>query len=171
MNIEISTIMQALAPGVALTSMIFYYGNLQSRMIFTVETIRSLNREARQLQAGDPADGESRIESIRWQVEFLSRRFRNIHHAMLLVYGGFGSFIVTIVALLAAGVFFVPALNALAIFTFTLGFVCMGAATLISSQELRLAQMTIMEDIGSSYSGSGDSRPLTPGRWLMLHKS
>ena len=117
MNVEISTIMQALAPGVALTSMIFYYGNLQSRMIFTVETIRTLNREARQLQAAPPADADERIESIRWQVEFLSRRFRNIHQAMLLVYGGFGSFIITIVALLTAGVFFWPVLNGVAIVT------------------------------------------------------
>ena len=144
--------------------MIFYYGNLQSRMIFTVETIRALNREARQSQADASTDAEARIESIRWQVEFLSRRFRNIHQAMLFVYGGFGSLILTIVALLAAGVFFWPALNALAIVTFTLGFACMGAATLISSQELRLAQMTIMEDIGSSYAGVTEARPYTPSR-------
>ena len=151
MNLESTAIMQALAPGVALTSSIFYYGNLQSRMVFTVETIRSLNREARELQAADPAASEARLTSIRWQVDFVARRFQGIHQAMLCVYGGFGSFIATIVILLLVGLIPNLPMSTLAVVTFTLGLACIGAATVISSRELRLARKTILEDIDSSY--------------------
>jgi hypothetical protein len=154
MNVDTNVIMQALAPGVALTSMIFYYGNLQSRMVFTVETIRALNREARELQAPGAIRDDARVDSIRWQVEFLARRFRNIHQAMLLVYGGFGSLIVTIVALLVMRVFQAQAVSTLALVTFTMGLAFMGAATIVSSRELRLARKTILEDIDSSHDWS-----------------
>lgn len=159
MILESTAIMQALAPGVALTSSIFYYGNLQARMVFTVETIRSLNCEARDIQANDPAAGEARLTSIRWQVDFLARRFQNIHHAMLSVYCGFGSFIATIVVLLLVGIFPDIPLSTLALFTFTIGLGCIGAATVISSQELRLARQTILEDIDSSHQWAPPPRP------------
>lgn len=166
MNVDTNAIMQALAPGVALTSMIFYYGNLQSRMVFTVETIRALNREARELQSPGATIDETRANSIRWQVGFLSRRFRNIHHAMLLVYCGFGSLIVTIVALLMMRVLQAPALSAFALITFTLGLALMGAATVISSRELRLARKTIIEDIESSHKWA--ATPSRPGSAAFL---
>ena len=151
MFFDSSAIMQALAPGVALTSAIFYYGNLQSRMIFTVDTIRRLNAEARELQAQASPVHDSRLQSLQWQVNFLKRRFVGIHNAILIVYTAFASFILTIMALLLKSVLQVEALSVVGIVMFSAGFGCMALATVFSSREIRLSRKTIMEDIESSY--------------------
>jgi hypothetical protein len=148
---DTSAIMQALAPGVALTSMIFYNGSLQSRMIFTVETIRKLNAEARELQAEDPAVQPERAQSIRWQVNFLKQRFVSIHRAILIVYTGLACFILTIATLLMKGLFHAQAMAVMAVVMFAAGFLCMGLATAVSSREIRLSRQTILEDIDSSH--------------------
>ena len=168
MFLDPTAIMQALAPGVALTSAIFYYGNLQSRMIFTVETIRRLNAEARELQGQAPTACEDRIRSIRWQVNFLKQRFVSIHRAILIVYTAFISFIVTIVSLFARGVFQLDLLVGVAILSFSAGFFCMGLATVVSSREIRLSRKTIFEDIDSSHQWASPISPERPRMASML---
>lgn len=150
MPYQASVIMQALAPGVALTSMIFYYGNLQQRLFFTVSTIRRLNEEARQLRA-EGGRQKGRMESIRRQVEMLIRRLRDIRHAVLFVYVGFFSQILTILCLLGFGFFDEGRFDLVPLLSFGVGFLCMAIATLISSRELALAQKTILDDVDSSY--------------------
>jgi hypothetical protein len=146
-----TVIIQALAPGVALTSMIFYYGNLQQRMIFTVDTIRRLNEEARELRAHGDARHCSRLDNLDWQVKYLKRRFVSIHFAILLVYAGVFCSILTIMALLFLGFSESSRLIAVPHTTFAIGFLCMASATLVSSRELTLSKKTILADIADAF--------------------
>jgi hypothetical protein len=151
MSTQTNIILQSLAPGVALTSVIFYNTSLQNRMVFIIGHLRALNSEARRLQAEDPISHGARIRSIRWQVDVLTRRVRIIRHAVLIVYASLFFFLLTILELLAIGTLRTPSLNPFPLATFVGGFLALGIATLVSSGEMTLAQRTIMEDIRSSY--------------------
>lgn len=154
MPYQANVIVQALAPGMALTSMIFYYGNLQQRMIFTVETIRRLNAEARSVHSERPSGWQARMANIDWQVTDLANRFNSVHRAILFVYAGFFCSILTILGLLFIGFSDSSTLIAIPYATFAIGFICMAIATLVSAGELTLARSTILADIQGSFPDS-----------------
>lgn len=141
-------ITQSLAPGIALTSVIFYNTSLQNRFVYITGRIRELNREARGLR-DDPTAAE-RLASIRWQVDLMSRRSLVVRRTVLTVYGGFLCFISTILLLLLLAVVPAPALLHLPTIVFAAGFVMLVAAAAQSSVEMYLSHRTIVEDIRSS---------------------
>lgn len=144
-------IAQALTPGVALTAVIFYNTSLQNRFIHITGRVRELNREARQLQEQNPERHRERLRSLRWQVDLMSRRALIIRRAVLTLYAGFLSFIVTIL-LLAAGTWFdAKPLRAAPVISLGLGFVGLVGAAVLSIIEMYLGQRTVWEDIRTSY--------------------
>jgi hypothetical protein len=74
-----TTIASALAPGVALTSAVIYWANLQSRMDSLALRVRGLNRELREDVQGSP-----RALSIQRQVAMLTKRSRVLHVGVVL---------------------------------------------------------------------------------------
>lgn len=148
-------IVQALAPGVALTSVIFYATGLQNRFLYIASRARELNKEAREL---DPQINAPRMGSLRRQVEALTRRLEVVRQTILVCYGSLGMFIVSILLLLAEGALTPSgpdgagnAMNALATLAFGLGFVGLGIATVLSSAEMLLSMRTLRDDVRSSF--------------------
>src|SRR5258706_8276637 len=94
-----SSMTSALAPGVALTSAVIYWANLQGRLDTISGRVRGLNAELRALTADAP-----RVASIERQVVMLSRRLRVLHKGVVLS-------VVTLIAFLGASalVFVLPA--------------------------------------------------------------
>lgn len=146
----------ALSPGIGLTSVIFYANGLHSRFSTITGRARDLNKEARQLSS----DNLIRMESLRIQVNFLTRRAAIIRRAIVVVYFAMFSFILTILALLFLNFFQLQPWQPVALVTFALGFISLGVATVINGTEVALAQDTLSEDIRTSFLGpSPDSRP------------
>ncbi len=146
-------IAQALAPGIALTSVIFYNTGLQGRFLYITGRTRELNREARELMARDDERSRARIASIHWQVTFMARRAESIRRTILIVYLGFFCFILTILQLLLQELLPLPRFVAVPIVSFALGFVAMAIATISTTRELYLSQRTLQEDIRSTFVG------------------
>src|SRR5438552_2994910 len=76
---ESSMIPAALAPGVALTSAVIYWANVQSRLDALSSRVRALNAELRTLVGGSP-----RATSIEAQVAMLASRSRVLHVGVVL---------------------------------------------------------------------------------------
>lgn len=150
-------ILQSLAPGVALTSVIFYSTGLQNRFLYVASRARDLNKEARQLVTEGAERHHDRLASLRWQVEALTKRAEIVRRTILISYGALFCFILTILQLLIAGILpdRVPAAapTALPALTFGLGFVALGVATLHSSAEMLLSVRTLHEDVRTSFPG------------------
>jgi hypothetical protein len=146
---DTTSIASALAPGVALTSAVIYWANLQGRMDTLATRVRSLNAELR-----ETATGSSRALSVQRQVEMLSRRSRVLHVGVLLsvvaLVGFLGSSAVLFIALgrLPVGVPFATALFMLALGSF-------GLSLLTTLWEMLWAFRSLEEDVRSS-------RPLGP---------
>lgn len=145
-------IVGALAPGVALTSGIFYSNGLHARLNVLTTRVRDLTREARTL-GGDPANSR-RIASIRRQVELLVRRVNLIQRAVLSSYVGLVLFIATIVLLLSVGIV-EPRVNLtpLADAIFGGGLLALAYAMLLTIREMDLSNRTLAEDISTSFPG------------------
>ena len=116
-----TTIASALAPGVALTSAVIYWANLQSRMDSLALRVRGLNRELREDFQGSP-----RALSIERQVAMLTKRSRVLHVGVVL------SVMALICFLGASAILFIALARfhlggALATALFMLGLVCFGA--------------------------------------------
>jgi hypothetical protein len=139
-------ILQALAPGIALNSAIFYCTSLQNRFLYITARARDLNKEARELE-GNPR----RLDSVRRQVDSMTKRARAIKRVIVLVYCALCCFILTILGLLASALMTVPGGGAPALAVFALGFVLLATSTLISMGEMALSQRTLDEDIRSSF--------------------
>jgi hypothetical protein len=141
---DTSTIASVLAPGVALTSAVIYWANLQGRMDSLATRVRSLNAEMRETLAGTP-----RALSIRRQVEMLSQRSRVLHAGVVLsvvaLVGFLGSSAVLFIALgrLHVGVPFATALFMLALASF-------GLSLLTTLWEMLSAYRSLEEDVRSS---------------------
>lgn len=150
MKASIQDITRALAPGIALTSIIFYNTSLQNRFTYISSRIRDLNREARELR--DTDKDADRLRSVRWQVDLFTRRSLLMRRAILVLYFGFFCFILTILALLALGD---DGDRALPLVPFTLGFCALALATLMSQREMYLSHRTLLEDTRSSWSPPG----------------
>jgi hypothetical protein len=143
-------IVSSLAPGVALTSVIFYNTSLQNRFIYITGRTRELNKEARALRHEGRARHQARLKSIEWQVTLLMRRSRIIRHAVLVTYGALISFILTILLLLTVGVLKADHLAVMPTSTFALGFILLAFSAVYSGWEMALGQSSIVEDARSS---------------------
>lgn len=139
------SIVNALAPGVALTSGIFYASGLQARFSQISQRVRDLNKEARGLSAG------TRLESVRWQVELLTKRAHVVQRAILVQYAALLSFISTILILLLGGYFGAAWLLYVGFATFSAGLIAMASAFVLSTTELTLSNRTLVEDVRTSF--------------------
>jgi hypothetical protein len=142
-------ITSSLAPGIALSAVIFYNTSLQTRFIALTGRMRELNREARSLR-GDPTAHE-RLDSLRRQVTLMARRTRLLRRAILTIYAAFICLVLTILELLLLVIVDPPGLAALAMFTYGAGVVAMAVAAGVSWSENFLSQRTILEDVRSSF--------------------
>jgi sterol desaturase/sphingolipid hydroxylase (fatty acid hydroxylase superfamily) len=141
---DTSTIASALAPGVALTSAVIYWANLQSRLDAIAMRVRGLNAELR-----TEVQGSVRSRSIQTQVGMLSRRSRVLHVGVMLsvvaLVGFLGSSAVLFIALArfrGAGL--------VATSLFMLGLSSFGASLLTTLWEMLSAYRSLEEDIRSS---------------------
>ena len=159
MPTDTSWIAQALAPGVALTSIIFYNTSLQNRFVYITGRVRELNREARGLRQESPERNAERIRSLRWQVTVMTRRALLIRRAILTLYAGFLSFVLTILFLAAAALTQAGGFRAASLVSFASGFVGLIGAALLSIVEMYLGQSTVLEDIRTSYASEAPEPP------------
>ncbi len=151
-------ITSSLAPGIALTAVIFYNSSLQNRFIYITGRMRDVNREARQLAASSDAGARARLESLRAQVTLMARRTRILRRAILTVYVALISMVVTILELLLLVVVHPPGLEGLALGTFAFALTAMATAAATSWTENFLSQRTILEDVRSSFPDAPDLR-------------
>jgi len=141
---DTSTIASALAPGVALTSAVIYWANLQGRLDALASKVRSLNTELRGETAGSP-----RALSVQRQVAALIKRSRVLHAGVVMsvvaLVGFLGSSAVLFIALaqFQRGGAFATAL-------FMLGLMSFAASVLTALWEMLWAYRTLEEDVRSS---------------------
>lgn len=143
-------IISSLAPGVALTAVIFFNTSLQNRFVYITGRTRDLTKEARQLVREGRARNALRLKSVEWQIRLLLRRSRIIRHSVLIAYGALLSFILTILQILVLGAFRPIGIEALPTTSFAIGFILLAASALYSGWEMALGQSSIVEDARSS---------------------
>jgi hypothetical protein len=156
-----STIASALAPGVALTSAVIYWANLQSRMDSLAQRVRTLNKELRA-----DVKGSTRALSIQLQVAMLTKRSRMLHVGVVLsVVALFGFLASSAILFIALARFHMG--GTLATVLFTLGLVCFASSAVVTLWEMLWAYRSLEEDVRSSLprdsedtSGHGDARTL-----------
>ena len=141
---DTSVIASALAPGVALTSAVIYWANVQSRLDTLASRVRSLNSELRSEVKGSP-----RALSVQHQVDLLTRRSRVLHAGVVLsvlaLLGFLGSSAVIFVAV--GRVWFG---ERLATALFMLGLAAFGVSLLSTLWEMLWARRSLEEDVRSS---------------------
>jgi len=141
---DTSTIASALAPGVALTSAVIYWANMQSRLDALAAKVRNLNTELRGHTRGTP-----RAQSVQRQVAALTRRSRVLHVGVVLS-------VVALVGFLGSSAVLFIALaqfqhgGAFATVLFMLGLMAFGASVLTALWEMLWAYRTLEEDVRSS---------------------
>ncbi len=139
------SIASALAPGVALTSAVIYWANLQGRLDTISARVRGLNAELR----ASVVDGSPRALSVERQVHMLSRRLRVLHVGVVLS-------VVTLVAFLgtSAVLFVAPsafaARDSVAASMFMLGLATFGASLMTTLWEMLWSRRSLDEDIAGS---------------------
>jgi hypothetical protein len=143
----VDSIVSALAPGVALTSAIFYANGLATRFGQISVRVRDLNREARSLAPGP----SPRYESIRWQVQLLTRRARILQRAIISAYLALLALILTTVLLLVTSYLGLERALFLPFGTFSVGLALLAVAMVISLTELSLSSRTLVEDVRSTF--------------------
>jgi hypothetical protein len=141
---DTSTIASALAPGVALTSAVIYWANLQSRLDNISSRVRVLNSELRSAVRGSP-----RAISVERQVEMLFARSRVLHTGVVL------SVIALIGFLGASATLFMELAqmkisDQLATALFTMGLLAFGISLLPTLWEMLSAHRSLEEDVRSS---------------------
>jgi hypothetical protein len=141
---DTSTIASALAPGVALTSAVIYWANLQARLDNIATRVRTLNSELRGLRQSSP-----RALSVERQVEMLFQRSRVLHVGVVLsviALIGFLGASATLFLVLAR----VKAGEILATGLFTMGLVAFGVSLLPTLWEMLSSYRSLEEDVRSS---------------------
>ncbi|MFN7142447.1 MAG: DUF2721 domain-containing protein [Myxococcota bacterium] len=151
-------ITSSLAPGIALTAVIFYNSSLQNRFIYITGRMREVNREARALRAAGDAASAPRVASLWRQVSLMARRTRILRRAILTVYVALISVVLTILEVFLAVVVHPPGLETLALGTFAFALCAMATAAGISWTENFLSMRTIVEDVESSFGQPPDGR-------------
>jgi hypothetical protein len=142
-------IASALAPGVALTSAVIYWANLQGRLDTIATRVRALNAELRRETKGSP-----RALSVSLQVELLFQRSRVLHAGVLL------SAIALVGFLGSSAILFIVAgrlelSHTVATGLFMLGLVALAGSMLTMLWEMLWARRSLEEDVRSS-------RPIEP---------
>jgi uncharacterized protein DUF2721 len=139
-----STLSSVLAPGVALTSAVIYWANLQGRLDAISTRVRALNGELRGLVEGAP-----RALSVQRQVSMLNRRSQVLHAGVVLS-------VVTVVAFLGSTAVLFVALAAarqsdgLATVLFMTGLASFGVSLATTLWEMLWARRSLDEDIAGS---------------------
>jgi len=135
-----SSMTSALAPGVALTSAVIYWANLQNRLAAISVRVRSLNTE---LRGG--TTGSVRAASIERQVKMLLGRTHILHVGVIFA-------VLTLVCFLgASAVSFVgDGHRGLAGGLFTLGLVTFGLSLAMALWEILWAGRALKDDVASS---------------------
>lgn len=151
MHFDTEAIGAALAPGIALNSVIFYNTSLQNRFTYIAARIRDLNREARELRKEGASEDDERLRSVKWQVDLMSRRSRTVQRAILIAYSSLAALVITIIGLLVAVVTGLRLLYLAPLITFGLGLGALAVAVYESWSESRLSSLTLLEDIRSSH--------------------
>lgn len=143
---DISAITSALAPGVALTSAVIYWANLQSRLDTIAGRVRGLNSELR-----TEVSGSRRAASVQRQVQLLLRRSHVLHTGVVLsivaLLGFLGS---SAMLFIAVGPVVFHGGNAAATALFMVGLAGFGASLLSSLWEMLWARRSLAEDVISS---------------------
>ncbi|MEO8213821.1 MAG: DUF2721 domain-containing protein [Myxococcales bacterium] len=141
---DTSAITSALAPGVALTSAVIYWANLQSRLDTIAGRVRSLNSELR-----GETRGSRRAESVQRQIQLLFRRSQVLHTGVVLsiiaLVGFLGS---SAMLFIAVGPVHVGNTPATALFMMGLG--GFGASLFSSLWEMLWARRSLEEDVRGS---------------------
>jgi hypothetical protein len=138
------TVASALAPGVALTSAVIYWANLQSRLDSLSSRVRTLNAELRASAAPTP-----RTDSVGRQIGMLLRRSRVLHLGVVLSVVALIAFLGASATLFLAAIpLHVPAW--LPTTLFFIGLVAFGAALLGALWEMLWARRSLEEDVQSS---------------------
>jgi hypothetical protein len=139
---EVAT--SALTPGVALTSVVIYWGSLQSRLNGVSDRLRSLNTEMRDL-----VEGAARTVAVAHQVKVLVRRTRVLHGAAIMSVATMVAFLVS-----SAALFLVPheieLRRRLATQAFIIGLATFGASLAMTLWEMLLARAALETDVAAS---------------------
>jgi hypothetical protein len=141
---DAATLGSALAPGVALTSVVIYWANLQSRLDAISSRVRGLNGELRGAIKASP-----RALSVARQVAMLSHRSLVLHVGVVLS-------VVALVGFLgASAALFIslkgpPLGQAVATVMFMVGQGAFGASLCTTLWEMLWARRSLEEDIRSS---------------------
>ena len=141
---DVSVIVAALTPGVALTSAVLYWANLQSRLDALAQRTRMLNAELR--AASQPSQ---RTESVARQVQMLITRTRVLHMGVVLSVVALIGFIGSSAALFANA----AASNVsdwIAPRLFMVGLGAFGSSLLTTLWEMLWARRSLEEDVRSS---------------------
>jgi hypothetical protein len=146
----------ALTPGVALTSAVIYWANLQSRLSAVSNRLRDLDAELRDLVEGAP-----RAASVAMQIKVFLHRTRVLHIAVVLS-------VATLVAFLlsSAALFVVPhgmlLRRGLATGAFILGLATFGASVAATLWEMLLARAALENDVTASTARPAGSSHRSP---------
>jgi VIT1/CCC1 family predicted Fe2+/Mn2+ transporter len=150
-------IAHSLAPGIALTSVIFFNTSLLNRFAYVTGRVRELTRESRELRrtTRDSPD-HARLRSIRAQVDALIVRARMIRRTIMLVYVSLLSFISSILLLLTFALFGITSAADLPIIAFAAGLIIFALAASRGIAEIALSYHTIEEEARNSVNIDAD---------------
>jgi hypothetical protein len=137
------TIASALAPGVALTSAVIYWANLQSRLDSLSTRVRALNAELRVTATAGP-----RTDSVSRQVGMLLHRSRVLHVGVVLSVVSLIAFLGASATLFVSAVLEVPPWVPTSLFF--LGLLAFSAALIGALWEMLWARRSLEEDVRSS---------------------
>ena len=141
---DTATIATALAPGVALTSAVIYWANLQSRLDALATRVRSLNAELR-----TEPKGSARAASVALQVDLLTHRSRVLHVGVVLSVIALIGFLGSSAALyIAVGQLHLG--STLATTLFMIGLTAFAVSLLPTLWEMLWARRSLDEDVRSS---------------------
>ncbi len=150
---DTNLISTAVAPGVALTSSIFFTSGLQARFTSITGRVRDLAREARLIRTPKDDFERRRIQSIRHQIDRFLFRVALAHRAIMMGYGGTLAFGLTMLVLLSDGFLNLKFGGGLAVSCFAAGLGMMVLAVITSLREVSIARVTVEDDVRSSLDG------------------
>jgi hypothetical protein len=151
---EVAT--SALTPGVALTSVVIFWGSLQARLNAASDRLRTLNAELRDL-----VEGAARTVSVAHQIKVFVRRTRVLHGAVLMSVATMVAFLIS-----SAGLFLVPHEiemgRRLATQAFIVGLATFGASLGMTLWEMLLARDALDHDVAASAPRPARDEPQHP---------
>jgi hypothetical protein len=147
------TMSTALTPGVALTSAVIYWANLQARLSAVSDRLRTLNAELRNL-----AEGAPRTAGVRRQIKVFVHRIHVLHNAVVLSVVMLVAFVIASAALFLAPREVVLR-RALASGAFYVGLATFAASLGATLWEMLLARQTLDTDVATSAPRPADHPP------------